>query len=70
MVFTIEGALIIILALVYFVLILIFIAGNNKKSYSKESYITREFYSLGTLNHLKIYGKKAEEARLPNCAGV
>ncbi|MBU3170530.1 FAD:protein FMN transferase [Clostridium estertheticum] len=53
----IDNILIIIIALIFIVLILIFITGNNKKSY-----IVREFYSLGTSNQLKAYGKKATKA--------
>jgi len=55
--FTIENALIIMLVLSFIALILIFITGNNKKSY-----ITKEFYSLGTLNQLKVYGRNAEKS--------
>ena len=57
MVFTIENALIIMSVLICVLLILIFITGNNKKPY-----IVSEFYSLGTLNQLKVYGKNAEKA--------
>lgn len=57
MVFTTENVLIIMSVLTGIVLILIFITGNNK-----ELYISREFYSLGTLNGLKVYGKNAEKA--------
>ena len=57
MVFTIENTLIIILLLICIVLILIFITGDNKKSY-----IVKEFYSLGTLNQLKVCGRKANKA--------
>lgn len=57
MVVTIENALIIMSVLIFSLLILIFITGNNKKPY-----IVREFYSLGTLNNLKVYGKNAEKA--------
>ncbi|MBW9172049.1 FAD:protein FMN transferase [Clostridium estertheticum] len=53
----IDNILIIIIALIFIILILIFITGNNKKSY-----IVREFYSLGTSNQLKAYGKKATKA--------
>ncbi|MBU3175833.1 FAD:protein FMN transferase [Clostridium estertheticum] len=53
----IDNVLIIIIALIFIILILIFITGNNKKSY-----IVREFYSLGTSNQLKVYGKKATKA--------
>ncbi|MBU3100467.1 MULTISPECIES: FAD:protein FMN transferase [Clostridium] len=53
----IDNILIIIIALIFIILILIFITGNNKKSY-----IVREFYSLGTSNQLKVYGKKATKA--------
>ena len=57
MVFTIENALIIMSVLICALLILIFITGNNKKPY-----IVSEFYSLGTLNQLKVYGKNAKKA--------
>jgi len=57
MVFTIENALIIMSVLICVLLILIFITGNNKKPY-----IVSEFYSLGTLNQLKVYGKNAKKA--------
>ena len=57
MVLIIENALIIMSVLICIILILIFITGNNKKSY-----IVREFYSLGTSNQLKVYGKRAEKA--------
>ncbi len=53
----IDNSLIIMIALIFIILILIFITGNNKKSY-----ILREFYSLGTSNQLKVYGKKAIKA--------
>lgn len=53
----IGNILIIMVVLICNVLILIFMTGNNKKSY-----ITKEFYSLGTLNQLKVYGKNAEKA--------
>ena len=53
----IDNILIIIIVLIFIGLILIFITGNNKKSY-----IVREFYSLGTSNQLKAYGKKATKA--------
>ncbi|MBU3157490.1 FAD:protein FMN transferase [Clostridium estertheticum] len=53
----IDNVLIIIIALIFIILILIFITGNNKKSY-----IVRKFYSLGTSNQLKVYGKKATKA--------
>lgn len=52
-----ENALIIMSVLICIILILIFITGNNKKIC-----IVREFYSLGTSNQLKVYGKKAEKA--------
>lgn len=57
MVFNIENALIIMSVLIGFVLILILTYGNNKKEY-----ISREFYSLGTLNQLKVSGRKANKA--------
>ena len=53
----IDNSLIIMIALIFIILILIFITGNNKKSY-----IVEEFYSLGTSNQLKVYGKKAINA--------
>ncbi|WP_298845287.1 FAD:protein FMN transferase [Clostridium sp.] len=57
MLMIIDNSLIIMIALIFIILILIFITGNNKKSY-----ILREFYSLGTSNQLKVYGKKAIKA--------
>jgi len=57
MAITIENALIIMSVLMFIVLILIFITGNNKKTC-----IVREIYSLGTLNQIKVYGKNAEKA--------
>ncbi|MGV8980808.1 FAD:protein FMN transferase [Clostridium sp.] len=54
---TAANALIIMSVLTGIVLILIFITGNNN-----EVYISKEFYSLGTLNILKVYGKNAEKA--------
>mgnify|MGYP001611842657 CR=1 FL=1 len=57
MVFIIGNALIIMLVLICIILILIFITGNKKKNYT-----IREFYSLGTSNQLKVYGKRAERA--------
>jgi thiamine biosynthesis lipoprotein len=56
MVFSIENALIIMSVLIGIVLILILISGNSK------DYISREFYSLGTLNQLKVTGRKANKA--------
>ncbi|MBU3185975.1 FAD:protein FMN transferase [Clostridium estertheticum] len=53
----IDNILIIIISLIFIVLIIIFTTRNNKKSY-----IVREFYSLGTSNQLKAYGKKASKA--------
>lgn len=59
MVITIENSLIIMSVIMVILLILIFAFGNSKKSY-----ILREFYCLGTLNQLKVYGneKKANRA--------
>ncbi|MGH4139020.1 FAD:protein FMN transferase [Clostridium sp.] len=57
MVLTTDSLLIIMSVLTVIILILIFITGDNKKPY-----ISREFYSLGTLNELKVYGKNAEKA--------
>lgn len=57
MVFTIPNLLITMSVLIGAVLILIFITGNNKKSY-----IEREIYSLGTLNQLRVCGKNAKKA--------
>lgn len=57
MMFTIEHVLIILSALISIVLILIITTGCNKKAY-----IAREFYSLGTLNQIKTYGKKSNDA--------
>ena len=57
MVVTIESSLIIMAVLVFIILIVIFITSNSKKSY-----IIKEFYSLGTTNRLKVYGKKANKA--------
>ncbi|MBU3075487.1 FAD:protein FMN transferase [Clostridium estertheticum] len=53
----IDNILIIIISLIFIILIIIFTTRNNKKSY-----IVREFYSLGTSNQLKAYGKKASKA--------
>ena len=57
MVFTVENILILILIIIGIVLALIFIYGNNEKSY-----ISREFYSLGTLNQLKVSGRNSNKA--------
>jgi len=57
MLLIVDNALIIMVLLIFIILILIFITGNNKKSY-----IVREFYSLGTSNQLKAYGKNAIKA--------
>ncbi len=57
MLFTTENALIIMSVLIGVLLILIFITGNNKKTY-----VISEFYSLGTLNYLKVYGGNAKKA--------
>lgn len=59
MVITIENSLIIMSVIISILLILIFTFGNNKKNH-----ILREFYCLGTLNQLKVYGneKKANKA--------
>ncbi|MBU3160271.1 FAD:protein FMN transferase [Clostridium frigoris] len=54
---TIDNALIIMIIVIFVTLILIFLTGNHKKLY-----IVREFYSLGTNNQLKVYGKKATKA--------
>lgn len=56
MVFNIQNALIIMSVLIGIILILILVSGNNKE------YISREFYSLGTLNQLKISGRKANKS--------
>lgn len=57
MVITIESLLIIMSGLVFIILIVIFITSNSKKTY-----IVKEFYSLGTTNQLKVYGKNANKA--------
>lgn len=57
MIFTIEIALILLAVLIAVVLILIFIISNNKRPY-----IISQFYSLGTLNELKVSGRNAEKA--------
>lgn len=57
MVFNIKNALIIMSVVIGIVLILILIYGNNKKDY-----ISREFYSLGILNQLKVSGRNANKA--------
>jgi len=54
MVITMENSLIIMSVLMFIVLLLIFITGNNKKTC-----IVKEIYSLGTLNQIKVYGKNA-----------
>ncbi|MBU3113198.1 FAD:protein FMN transferase [Clostridium lacusfryxellense] len=56
MVFNIENALIIMSVIIGIILILLLISGNIKE------YISREFYSLGTLNQLKVCGRKANKA--------
>ncbi len=57
MVVTIENALIVMSLLICIVLIIIFINGNNKKIC-----VVKEFYSLGTSNQLKVYGRNANKA--------
>ena len=60
---TLENALIIMLVLICIVLILIFVTENNKKSnIDKKANMDKEFYSLGTLNQLKVYGKNAKKS--------
>lgn len=57
MIVSINYITIAIAVIILIMLILIFITGRNQNNS-----IVQEFYSLGTLNQLKVYGKNAEKA--------
>ncbi|MDP4145020.1 MAG: FAD:protein FMN transferase [Bacillota bacterium] len=54
---TVNGILLAIVLIIIVVLIIIFVTGKRE-----QLPIEKEFFKLGTINHLRVYGKKAQKA--------